>query len=145
MGQHKHLVGTQAQALLGALFVKGAVSVHPRMGVGIQRPTIGMLGQQNAQFLVAFADGRQRLGQALVALAGAAQGQVVVACIVRVDAAPRENMSPGRKAGAHGAACHQHLQALGAIAQQQNRGRGQGCGGLTLGVYELGGSDHGAL
>ena len=145
VGQHKHLVGAQAQTLLRALFVKRAMAVDPRMGGGIQRATIGMLGQQDAQLFVAFTDGRQRLGQPLVTLAGTALGQRVVAGVVGVDAPAGKHISAGRKAGGHGAARHQHLHAIRAIAQQQNRGRRPGRGGRALGVDELGGSDHGAL
>ena len=145
MGQHKHLVGAQAQSVLGTLVVKRAVAVDARMGGGIQRATIGMLGQQDAQLFMAFADGRQRLGETLVALVGAALGQVVVAGVMRVDAAAGEHISAGCEAGGHGAARHQHLHAIRAIAQQQNCGRRPGLGGRALGVYELGGSDHGAL
>ena len=145
VGQHKHLVGAQAQTMRRALLVKRAVAVDQRMGGGIERATIGMLGQQDAQLFVAFADGRQRLGEPLIGLAGAALGQRVVAGVVGVDAPAGEHISAGRKAGGHGAACHQHLHTLGAIAQQQNRGRRPSNGGRALGMNELGGSDHGAL
>ena len=65
--------------------------------------------------------------------------------VVVVDAAAGEHISSGCEAGGHGAARHQHLHAIRAIAQQQNCGRRPGRGGRALGVYELGGSDHGAL
>ena len=145
MGQHKHLVGAQAQAVLGALVIKRAVAVDLGMRGGVQGLAIGMLGQQNAQLFVAFPNGRQRLGEPLIALAGAALGQRVVAGVMGVDASAGEHIGARRKAGAHGAACHQHLHTLGAIAQQQNRGRRPRRGGRAMGVDELGGSDHGAL
>jgi hypothetical protein len=62
-----------------------------------------------------------------------------------VDAAAREHIGAGREAGGHGAARHQHLDALRAVAQQQHGGGGAGGGGFALRVQQLRGSDHACI
>ena len=75
-----------------------------------------------------------RLRQVQVALFGAACGHAVGLCVGRVYAAAREHVGTGRETGRHGAAGHQHFDALWPVAQQQHGGGGAQGRRFTLGV-----------
>ena len=67
-----------------------------------------------------------RLRQVRVALVGATRGLGVAQGVQRVHAPARKHVGAGKGPGGGGAARHQHLGAVGAVAQQQQGGRGAG-------------------
>ncbi len=100
---------------------------------GVQRLGVdGAVGEQQPDFLEAFAQRRHRVGQAAVGERHPrAQHRVVGAdadrrrvVVVRVDHAAGEDAGAAAQvAVALGAAQHQHLDAVRAVAQQQHRRR----------------------
>ena len=145
VGQHKDLLGGEAQAFGLALVSKRAFAVDRCNVTRVSPAPIGMAGEQNAQLFKALADGGNRLRQVQVALAGAALRQAVRLGIGGVNHAAGKHISTGRETGRHGAAGHQDFDAVGTIAQQQHGGGWAQGRGFTLGVEELGGACHAPL
>ena len=110
MCQHKQFVGSQSQAVGGALRgerTRAGMAVELGHVCGVGHLPVGMAGQQDAELFKAFADGGNGLGEVQVALRGAALGVRVRQRIGRIDAAARKHIGPRGKAGGHGAARHQ--------------------------------------
>ena len=103
---------------------------------------VSFAGQQNAELFKTFADGGDRLRQVQIALRGPPRRLAVRQGIGRIDATTRKDIGAGRKTGGGRAACHQHLDAALAVAQQQHgSGRQQGRR-FALGIKELRASCH---
>ena len=142
VGHHVHAVGSQRQPECLALRGEGRLAVQRGDVPGAGVASVGMARQQHAQLLEALADGGNRLCEVQVALAGPARRVRMRRRIGSVNSAAGKHIGARREAGGHGAARHQHLHALGAVAQQKH-GRGGSCrGGFALRMQQLGGSDH---
>ena len=120
--QREHGIGGEREPKLSALWRKRCVAVH-RDDIGLaDGPAIAMARQQHAQFLEALADGRDGLRQLQIALGRAPRRDGVRGTVGSVDAAARKHIGPRRKTRGGGAPCHQHFDAVGAVAHQQHRG-----------------------
>ena len=142
MREDVDLIGGELQATGQALVGKRAGAVDGGDVGRVGPAAVGMPGEQHAQLLKTFADGGNRLRQVQVTLAGAAAGLGVRSSVAGVNASAGEHIGAGREAGGHGAACHQHFEALRTVAQQQHGGGRTERRILALGVQELGRSDH---
>ena len=104
--------------------------------VHISHAPVRVRGQQHTEFFKTFSNGCNRLGQTHIKLRAAAFGKRMHLGICGFDAAARKHISTGRETRGHGAPCHQHFDALRAIAQQQHSGcrqqRGRGSLGMQL-------------
>ena len=118
------------------------MAVECRYIRGVGHLSVRVARQQNAELLKALTDGCDGLREVQVTLCGTSLGMGMGFGVGCIDAAAGKHIGARRKAGGHGASRHQHFQAFWAIAKQQNRGgRHQACR-LTLGMKELGGSNH---
>ena len=144
VGQHKHLIGRQRQAARPALHRQRRLAVQRRDVCAAGIAAVAMARQQHAQLFKAFPDGRNRLCQVQIALAGASRRVVMHRRVPRIDAAARKDIGAGRKAGRHGTARHQHFQAACRIAQKQHGGGRASGRRFALRIKELGGSGHAA-
>jgi hypothetical protein len=142
VGQHEHRVGRKRQAPRAALRRKRRLAVQRGNVIGAGKAAVGVPRQQHAQFLKAFPDGGNRLRQVQLALAGPAGGVAMGVGVGGVDTAAGEDIGARREAGGGRAAGHEHFNPVGAVAQQQDGGGRAGGGGLSLGVQQLGGTDH---
>ena len=142
VGQHKHLVGCQLHAQGCALNGKRLASVKLGNVLCIGHVVVSAVGQQNAQFFKAFANGGDGLREVQVALRGPAQCMRMGCRIEGVNATTWEDISTRRETGRQRAPCHEHFNALRAVAQQQDRGSRARDGGFSLGVQKLLRSDH---
>ena len=142
VGQHKDLIGRERQT-------QGLALGSKRLAA-LQRGDIAVVGgravapacQQHTEFLEALADGRDRLRQVQVALRGAPARLAMAGGVERVDAATGEDVGAGREAGRHGTTRHEHLDAVGRIAQQQHGGSRSGGRRCARRVQELIGAGH---
>ena len=142
VGQHIDLFGGQFHAQSGTLRCKGLASVEQCDVLGGGHSLIGPIGQQDAQFFEALANGSDGLSEVQVALGSAAQSMRMRRSIECVNAAARKNISARCKTGCQRAPCHEHFNALRAVAQQQHSGGGPWQDGFSLGMQKLLRSDH---
>ena len=82
------------------------------MRLRTDRLAISLLGQKDAEFFEAFANSRNRLGEAFVILRGTPLRQMVTARIFCVYATTRKNIGARCKTGLQRATCHQNLNAI---------------------------------
>ena len=151
VGQVPQRIHGQAQAACLALGHQRRLAVQRGQLGGRYRPALGVVGQQNAQFLEGLAQAGDGLGDAQpvagLGRAGAGAGMGGLGRVLGLDAAAREDIGAGHEAGLGRAPCHEHFQsaAIGAVAHQQNGGGLERVYGLALGVQELAGAGHGGI